>query len=136
MKRLLRRIIQMTAITLDISDKAEVSLVVTDDAEIRRLNRQYRGVYRPTDVLSFAMNEGASIPSPADGMMLGDIVISAERAQAQARRYGHGILREMAFLTVHGMLHLLGYDHGTRRDAREMEALQKRILKELGIERV
>jgi probable rRNA maturation factor len=87
-------------------------------------------------VLSFAMREGAPMLFPGARTMLGDIVISAERAQAQARRYGHGILREMAFLTVHGMLHLLGYDHKAPGEAWEMEGLQKKILAKLGIERV
>lgn len=92
---------------------AEVSITLTDNAYIHELNRQYRKIDRPTDVLSFALNEGVE-PEVKDGPainVLGDIIISVERAQEQAADYGHSLRREMAFLTVHGMLHLLGYDH-------------------------
>jgi probable rRNA maturation factor len=70
------------------------------------------------------------------GPVLGDIIISAERARAQARAYGHGLIREAAFLTAHGMLHLLGYDHAAPKEAAEMERLQEEILRSVGIERI
>ena len=91
----------------------EVSVTLTNDAYIRTLNHQYRQMDRPTDVLSFALNEGAEpeIFGGSDINVLGDIVLSVERAEAQAAEYGHSLRREIAFLTVHGMLHLLGYDH-------------------------
>jgi len=99
---------------------AEVSVSVTDDEGIREINSAHRGIDRPTDVLSFPMCEFQN-GKPAEDLralfdtegavFLGDIVLSAERAQAQAEEYGHGILREFGFLTVHSMLHLLGYDH-------------------------
>jgi probable rRNA maturation factor len=118
-----------------IPPEAEVSLLITDDAHICRLNRRYRGIPKPTDVLSFSMNEGKRLVSGIEGPVLGDIIISAERALAQALEYGHGPVREMAFLTAHGMLHLLGYDHVDPRGAAEMERLQEGILRSLNISR-
>jgi probable rRNA maturation factor len=118
-----------------IPPEAEVSLLITDDAYICRLNRRYRGIPKPTDVLSFSMNEGERLVSGITGPVLGDIIISAERALAQALEYGHGPVREMAFLTAHGMLHLLGYDHMEPREAAEMERLQEEILQSLNISR-
>jgi probable rRNA maturation factor len=99
---------------------AEVSVTFTDDEKIRELNRGHRGKDTATDVLSFPMNEFH---------LLGDIVISLERAAAQAELYGHSFERETAFLTVHSMLHLLGYDHETsQEDERDMFARQETIL--------
>jgi probable rRNA maturation factor len=103
----------------------EVSVSLVDDEEMRRLNAKYRGVDSTTDVLSFEQ----------DGLVLGDIVISMEKARAQAEEYGHPLERELAFLTAHGMLHLMGYDHVTEEDAREMFARQDAALKNLGIGR-
>ena len=109
---------------------AEVSVTLTDDAHIHKLNREYRGVDRPTDVLSFALTEGG----PAREI-LGDLVLSVERVAAQAEEYGHSLRREAAFLTVHGMLHLLGYDHIEDEDREEMEAEQRAVMDALGISR-
>jgi probable rRNA maturation factor len=81
------------------------------------------------------MNEGEFAASRIAGPVLGDIIISAERARAQAKEYGHGLVREMAFLTAHGMLHLLGYDHMNPEEAAEMERLQEEILQSLNISR-
>lgn len=101
--------------------RAEVSVTFTDDEKIRALNREHRGRDAATDVLSFPMNERR---------LLGDIVISLERAACQARLYGHSFERETAFLTVHSMLHLLGYDHETSQDdEKDMFARQENILK-------
>ena len=116
---------------------AEVSVTLTDDAHIHVLNRDYRGVDRPTDVLSFALTESeepAILDAPY-GVVLGDLVISLERAAAQAEEYGHSFLREMSFLTVHGMLHLLGYDHIEEEDRLEMEEEQRHVMDVLGIAR-
>ncbi|MGP1471214.1 MAG: rRNA maturation RNase YbeY [Schwartzia sp. (in: firmicutes)] len=117
--------------------KGEVSVTLTDDAYIRTLNHQYRQMDRPTDVLSFALNEGAEpeIFGGSDIDVLGDIVLSVERAEAQAAEYGHSLRREIAFLTVHGMLHLLGYDHIEEADRQEMEQEQKAVMDALGISR-
>ena len=116
---------------------AEVSVTLTDDAHIHVLNRDYRGVDRPTDVLSFALTESeepAIIDAPY-GVVLGDLVISLERVAAQAEEYGHSVLRELSFLTVHGMLHLLGYDHIEEEDRLEMEEEQRHVMDVLGIAR-
>ena len=118
------------------AEEAEVSVTLTDDAHIHALNREYRGVDRPTDVLSFALMESEE-PEIIGGAseVLGDLVISLERVQAQAEEYGHSALRELSFLTVHGMLHLLGYDHMEEDERLEMETEQRHVMEELGIER-
>ncbi len=116
---------------------AEVSITLTNNAYIHELNKKYRQIDRPTDVLSFALNESEE-PEVEDGPeinVLGDIIISVERAEEQAAEYGHSVRREMAFLTVHGMLHLLGYDHMEEADRLEMEAEQKYVMEQLGIPR-
>ena len=110
---------------------AEVSVTFTDDPKIHELNREYRDVDRPTDVLSFPMYSEED-----EDAVLGDIVISLERAQAQSLEYGHSFEREVAFLCVHSVLHLLGYDHETgEEDEREMFARQDEIMKMLEITR-
>lgn len=111
----------------------EVSLVLVDDERMAELNRRYRGVDGPTDVLSFPMLDGEESPSPEEELLLGDIVISAPRALAQAEMYGHSLERELAFLTVHGVLHLLGYDHQTPEDEARMRQRQREILERVGL---
>jgi probable rRNA maturation factor len=122
----------------------EVVITIVDDARIHELNREYRGVDRPTDVLSFALNEaGEEEPdifldeSEADDYpnMLGDIVISLPRARAQADEYGHSLERELCFLAVHGFLHLLGYDHGSPDEEKEMFGRQEEVLQAIGLTR-
>ena len=110
------------------------SVTVVDDGAIQALNREYRGLDRPTDVLSFPMEEGEGILAAPDGF-LGDIVISLPRAQAQAEEYGHSLLREVSFLTVHGALHLLGWDHMEQEEAGRMYARQEEILQNMGVVR-
>ena len=123
---------------------AEVSVTIVDNEAIRDINNETRNLNMPTDVLSFPMlyfdEEGNIIDSDfdmdGDILVLGDIVISAERAKAQAEEFGHSFLREMAFLTVHSMLHLLGYDHVDNPEGeRVMFAKQEEILDRLGITR-
>lgn len=114
---------------------AEVSVRFVDDAEIKKLNAQYRNIDKPTDVLSFPMLEGEDRKtSPeSDSVVLGDIVISMERAVAQAEQYNHSLQREIAFLTVHSMLHLLGYDHEEGGiQAVHMREREEAILTKLG----
>ncbi|WP_438474339.1 rRNA maturation RNase YbeY [Selenomonas sputigena] len=116
---------------------AEVSITLTNDAQIHEINKNYRHVDKPTDVISFALQESVE-PLITDGPainMLGDIIISVERARIQASDYGHSLRRELVFLTVHGMLHLLGYDHQEKNERHEMEEEQRRIMKILGISR-
>ena len=118
-------------------ENGEVSVTLTDNAYIHTLNRQYRGIDRPTDVLSFALNESEEpeIDGGLDVNVLGDLIISVERAEEQAADYGHSVRREMAFLTVHGMLHLLGYDHMEDEERAEMDAEQRFVMDKLGIPR-
>ena len=98
----------------DLDDMTEVDITIVDDEEIHQLNRDYRNVDRPTDVLSFALDEDdEDEPELLEGQLhlLGDIIISAETATRQAEEFGHGLEREIVYLAVHGLLHLLGYDH-------------------------
>ncbi len=128
---------------------AEVNLLITTEEKIRELNREFRGTDRVTDVLSFPLLE---LSPPGDfstisrdevylfnpesfELLLGDIVICEKRAKEQAEEYGHGLRREFAFLIVHSMLHLLGFDHETEKEEGEMCALQEKILSSLGINR-
>ena len=103
--------------------KYEISVLITTDQEICRLNAKHRGINKPTDVLSF----------PQGGLCLGDIIISAPRAAAQAADLGHSLQREVAFLTAHGMYHLLGYDHQTPKEEQVMINKQQALLAKLGL---
>ena len=117
------------------AEGAEVSVTLTDDAHIHVINREYRNVDRPTDVISFALTESEEpeIIGGGEHEVLGDLIISLERMRAQAAEYGHTELRELSFLTVHGMLHLLGYDHMEEEERQEMEEEQRAVMEELGI---
>ena len=105
---------------------AELSILLCDDETIRRLNRRYRKKNKPTDVLAFPMNEGPG-PSPHPGL-LGDVVISVPTATRQAGEHDRPIIQEVTFLLAHGLLHLLGYDHATRHEEREMSARTEEML--------
>ena len=107
-------------------NEAELSIVLCDDAFIHPLNQQYRGFDKPTDVLSFAMGEGEEVFE--QDPTLGDVVISVETAQRQADARGHSLERELRVLLVHGILHLLGYDHEEDAEAELMEAEERRLL--------
>ena len=108
-----------------------LSVVLTTDENIHEYNREYRSVDRPTDVLSFPADEGDDLLAPPDGF-LGDIMISIPRAREQAKALGHSTEREILFLTVHGVLHLLGYDHMRPEDEQIMLPVQRSIVE--GIE--
>jgi probable rRNA maturation factor len=115
---------------------AEAGLVFVDDEYIRQLNLEYRGIDAPTDVLSFAMEEGEPLAGmPGEEAVLGDVVISLPAAQRQAEEYGHSFAREVAYLTVHGVLHLLGYDHATEAGRREMRDKEEAALAGAGLAR-
>lgn len=117
---------------------AEISVSFTDDTGIRELNRSYRQKDTPTDVLSFPMGEDGvyDVDAETGACLLGDVVISMERAVEQARLYGHSLERELGFLTVHSMLHLLGYDHEAGGlPARLMREKEEAVLIELGLSR-
>lgn len=121
----------------EIVDDAEVSVMLVDNARIRELNAEYREIDRETDVLSFPLgdDEGFEVDPDTDAILLGDIVISLEKAQSQAEEYGHGLRREVAFLITHSLFHLLGYDHMTEEEEKEMFAKQEKVLEKLGITR-
>lgn len=118
----------------------EVSVVLVDDEEIRRLNREYRKKDMPTDVLSFAANETTGeepeyqVPREAEDV-LGDVVVSLEMALRQSEEYGHSLSREVGFLVVHGMLHLLGHDHQDEESRAAMRAAEEVVLAAVGLDR-
>ena len=110
-----------------------VGVLLTDDAGIQALNRAYRGQDKPTDVLSFSQQEGDEMPGGQD--LLGDVVVSVERAAEQAERFGHTMEREMGFLALHGLLHLLGFDHEDPADEAIMMRTAEGILSQVGLTR-
>ncbi len=111
----------------------DLTVLVSTEERIRELNRDYRHVDRVTDVLTFPAWEGEELLAPPDGY-LGDIMICYKRALVQAEEYGHTLARELAFLAVHGVLHLLGYDHMQEDEEREMRDRQRTILEGMGLE--
>lgn len=116
-----------------ISPETELEVVLTNDEEIHKLNAEYRGKDRPTDVLSFSWAE-AEEKFPGEPELLGEIIISLDTAKRQAEEYGHSYEREMAFLAIHGLLHLVGYDHELGQEEEErMKIRQDEILKSLHI---
>ena len=108
-------IIEQALKTLGIEDDVEVSCVLVDDERIHEINREYRHIDRSTDVISFAMEDNDQFYVEGMPRTLGDIFISVDHAKKQAEEYGHSLRREMCFLFTHGILHLLGYDHMTRK---------------------
>lgn len=124
-----------------LGDSYEVGITIMDDPGIWQLNRDYRGVDAPTDVLSFSLLEQLEEEPEIienggeENLVLGDIIISAEAVARQAEEFGHSVTRELCFLTVHGIFHLLGYDHNTPEREKIMEAKQKQILEDLNISR-
>jgi len=124
MLELLEKVI-VTAAELEGYSGGEVSVAFVDNQQIKELNNKYRDKNEATDVLSF----------PIDDEMLGDIIISSRRAAEQAEEYGHSLKRELAYLTVHGMLHLFGYDHHSKEEKDEMRQKEERVLTQLDISR-
>lgn len=110
------------------------NVIIVDNEEIHKINREYRNIDRPTDVISFALEDDDTFIK-MDKRILGDIYISIDKAKEQAEEYGHALLRELCFLTIHGILHLLGYDHMEKDEEKIMFGLQERILTEYGIKR-
>lgn len=121
----------------DFEDDAEVSVTLVDNARIKEMNAEFREIDRETDVLSFPLGDenGFEVDPDTDAILLGDIVISLEKAQSQAEEYGHSFKREVAFLITHSLFHLLGYDHMTEDEEKEMFAKQEKVLQQLGITR-
>ena len=145
LRRRVKRILKQPLISQNIPSLVEVCITLTDDQEIHKLNRDYRGYDKPTDVLSFALSEGESMwTPPGEPIALGDIIISIDTAKKQALRgalprltpwINHGrkwsVSDEVSFLMLHGLLHLIGYDHETDEDAVEMETLEHQLLASL-----
>lgn len=140
---LMKELIVASAEELELDDYFEMSITIVDNQRIQEINHEYRSIDQVTDVISFALEDGdeeelavffeeGENPFPR---LLGDIFISIERAEEQAKEYGHSFERELAFLMVHGFLHLNGYDHQTKVEESEMFGLQEKILKEHGLER-
>lgn len=136
---LIQRLLDFAAKKEGVTSEAELSVNFVDNKEIQVLNRNYRQKDTPTDVISFAMqesNEDEMEIIGADGpLVLGDIVISVDKAKEQSIEYDHSLERELGFLAVHGFLHLLGYDHMNEEDEKRMFSRQEEILGEFGVER-
>ena len=111
------------------------NVIFVDSDKIKELNKTYRNIDRETDVISFALEDGEANINFEFGRLLGDIYICVPKMKAQAKEYGHSIAREMGFLTVHGLLHLLGYDHMTKEEEKIMFAKQEEILNAYGLKR-
>ena len=111
-----------------------MSIIIVDNEKIHEINKQYRNIDRPTDVISFALEEDETIDEPFK--TLGDIYISIDKVYEQAKEYNHSVKRELFFLVTHGFLHLLGYDHMSKEDEEEMFTLQEKILDSYGVKRV
>ena len=143
---LIETVIIPAAKKLDLKDNFEVSATIVDNERINEINREYRSIDRPTDVISFAIedNDEDDFDIFFDEMdeeelqiprLLGDLFISIDKVKEQSDEFGHSFERELGFLTVHGFLHLNGYDHQTDKDEKIMSALQDEILEEIGLER-
>ena len=111
------------------------NLIIVDNNYIHELNKNYRGIDRETDVITFALEDEDTVIIPDNERILGDIYISLDKAKAQAEEYGHSFLRELSFLAVHGFYHLLGYDHQTKEEEKVMFAKQEEVLNSYGITR-
>lgn len=122
----------VTAVLTYENRSGNVTVLLTTEEEIRSLNARFRDIDRVTDVLTFPAWEGEALLTPPDGY-LGDIAICVRRAEEQAEEYGHSLERELAFLAVHGGLHLLGYDHMVPEDETVMRAKQTAILEQMGL---
>ena len=112
----------------------EFNIILVNNERIHEINKEYRNVDRPTDVISFALEDNSEIKLEGN-RVLGDIYISIDKAREQAKEYGHSLLRELSFLAVHGFLHLLGYDHMKKEEEEVMFKLQEEILDEMDIKR-
>lgn len=128
-----RTIVQRTLEVVDCRDQCEVSILLTNDARIHELNREYRGIDKPTDVLAFALEEDATVALPPGfPRLLGDVIVSLDTVRRQAALHQVGVPDECAWALCHGVLHLLGYDHQTDEQEQAMRAREKEILESLG----
>ena len=131
-REIIKKSCEAVIIAENFVESVEISILLTNNEEIRALNREFRGKDKPTDVLSFPLGE----TNPENGfLMLGDIVINAEKAASQALEYGHTLERELAFLTIHSVLHLLGYEHENDDTGEKiMREKQTEILEKMGLD--
>ena len=122
----------------EVHGNCEISVTFVDNAEIRRLNKEFREIDDATDVLSFPLGENGEYDVNPDtgAKLLGDIVISMERAMEQAKEFGHSLEREVCYLSVHSMLHLLGYDHMEPQEKAEMRMKEETVMTRIGLERL
>jgi probable rRNA maturation factor len=139
LQQVIQKVVNTAAQTAKLAANTEISIMIVDNNYIQELNFIYRGQNMPTDVLSFAMNEmGEEEPDfdfSGEVNVLGDIVVSLEKAQEQSQEYGHSLERELGYLIAHGMLHLLGYDHETEQERRLMRQLEEKIMTKAQLER-
>lgn len=124
-----------SAIEKENLENVTFNLIIVDNEYIHELNKNYRGIDRETDVITFALEDEDTLVMPDDQRILGDIYISIDRAKTQAVEYNHSLLRELSFLAVHGFYHLLGYDHMTEEDEKVMFKKQEEVLEAYGIRR-
>jgi probable rRNA maturation factor len=151
-QKIIESVIEKTIEHHNIKKECQISVIFVDNFQIKDINNEYRGIDSPTDVLSFPMIEYVyneevlnckediwrnieNIDIDTGELVLGDIVLSLEKAYDQSSEYGHSVDREIAFLTVHGMLHLLGYDHETEKDGQNMRLMEEDILSILNMQR-
>lgn len=132
-KSFVRKVVKHTLKKME-AEKSEVNIIFVGLEEIHEINKTYRNVDRPTDVISFALEDTEDV-TVYEERVLGDIYICLDKVHEQAIEYGHTEIREMAFLIVHGLLHLLGYDHMIKEEEKIMFGLQEEILNEMGITR-
>lgn len=128
---IINKSIEKTLEVMDLNSNYEVSVTLVDGKTIRELNREYRGVDKVTDVLSFPLDFGSELDMPITP--LGDVVINLEKIKEQAEEFGHSEMRELSYLTVHSLLHLLGFDHIADEDRKDMREKEKEIMKALDI---
>ena len=137
--KIVEELLQFAADTEGVTEGAELSVTFVTNERIQEVNREYRDKDQPTDVISFALEEMGEgeleIIGTDQPRVLGDIIISIPRTREQAEEYGHSFMRELGFLSVHGLLHLLGYDHMTDSDEKVMFTKQKEILNNYGLKR-
>lgn len=135
-KRFIKDLLEIACEELN-KENLSLSIIFVGEKEIRRLNNKFRNVDKVTDVLSFPMEEegGMEFPSFEEDVYVGDIVICTKRAREQAKMYGHSYKRELAFLSLHGFLHLLGYDHIEKADEEEMMGIADKILDKANVRR-
>lgn len=116
-------------------ENVQFNLIIVDNNYIHNLNKNYRNIDRPTDVITFALEDEDSLVVMGEERILGDIYISLDKAKEQAKEYNHSLLRELSFLAVHGFYHLLGYDHMTEEEEKVMFTKQREVLESYGITR-